>query len=105
MSIRVEGAPHGGTAVSVEEYKRPKFQVTLDKPKTAPRLNDTVALEGKATAYTGAAVDGAQVRFRVVRQVRYPEWWGCCYWWRPPQPQDAQEIAHGFAATAPGACN
>ena len=43
-----------GTAwVSVEEYKRPKFQVTLDAPKTAARLGGEVQLEGKAMAYTG----------------------------------------------------
>ena len=23
-----------------------------------------------------------KVRYRVVRQVRYPDWWGWCFWWR-----------------------
>ena len=41
----------------VEEYKRPKFQVTLDAPKTAAKLNDQVSLTGHAMNYTGAAVD------------------------------------------------
>ena len=68
--------------MSVEEYKRPKFQVTLDAPKTAARLGGEVQLEGKATAYTGAAVGGAKVRYRVVRQVRYPDWWYWCFCWR-----------------------
>ncbi len=99
MSIRVEGEPGGATNVSVEEYKRPKFQVTLDKPKVAAKLNDTVGLKGTATAYTGAAIDHAGVRWRVVREVRYPIWWHWHYWWRTPQ-QNSQEIAHGTATTA-----
>jgi len=99
MSIRVDGEPNGQTTFNVEEYKRPKFQVTLDAPKTAPRLNDTVSLKGTATAYTGAAVDGAEVRWRVVRQVQYPVWWYWRYWWSPPRPQQSQEIAHGTART------
>jgi hypothetical protein len=98
MTIRVDGAQQGAASFNVEEYKRPKFQVALDAPKTAPKLNAKVNLQGKATAYTGAAVDGSKVRWRVVRQVRYPEWWGWCFWWRTPQTA-SQEIAHGTAAT------
>jgi uncharacterized protein YfaS (alpha-2-macroglobulin family) len=99
MTIRVEGEPRGATTVNVEEYKRPKFQTTLDAPKTAAKLDGKVALTGKATAYTGAAVGGAKVRYRVVRQVRYPDWWGWCFWWRAPRTA-SQEIAHGTAVTA-----
>lgn len=96
------GVNFGMTTISVEEYKRPKFQVSLDAPKTAPRLNDTVALTGKAEAYTGAPIDAAQVKWRVVREVRWPDWWG---WsggrgWRGGIPGDSsQEIAHGITQT------
>ena len=100
MTLRTEGEVSGATSVSVEEYKRPKFQVTLDAPKTAARLGVKVQLAGKATAYTGAAVGGAKVRFHVVRHVRYPDWWGWCYWWRTPQ-SDSQEIAHAMVTTQP----
>lgn len=100
VSIRVDGQPNGMTQVSVEEYKRPKFQVALEAPKQAARLNGEVKLQGKATAYTGAAIDGAKVRWRVVRQVRYPEWWYWRCWWMPPQPDGNQEIAHGTTTTA-----
>ncbi len=99
MSIRVEGAPAGQTNVTIEEYKRPTFQVEIDAPKTAPRLGDTVELAGTATAYTGAATDEAQVRWRVVREVRFPPWWFRRRWWLPLGPQDSQEIAHGTAMT------
>jgi uncharacterized protein YfaS (alpha-2-macroglobulin family) len=89
---------NGGAAVTVEEYKRPKFQVTLDAPKIAPKLNADVKVPGKAMAYTGAAIDNAKVSFRVVRQVVYPDWWGCFFWWRQPRT-DSQEIAHGVTTT------
>ena len=99
MQIRVENGPQGGAMLRVEEYKRPKFQVTLDAPKTAPKLNDTADLTGHALSYTGAAVDGASVQYRVVREVRMPPWWG---WFgrRLPRQGESQEIAHGTTATA-----
>jgi uncharacterized protein YfaS (alpha-2-macroglobulin family) len=100
MVIRTEGYAPGETAVSVEEYKRPKFQVALDAPQAAARLNAAVSLQGKATAYTGAAIDGANVRWRVVREVRYPVWWFWRMWWLPPQPESSQEIARGTGITA-----
>jgi hypothetical protein len=102
MSIRVDGNPPGQTAVTVEEYKRPTFQVALDAPKVAPKLGDAVNLSGTATAYTGAAVDGAQVRWRVVREVRFPPWWYWRRWWMPPGAQQGQEIARGTATTDVG---
>ncbi|OGV70237.1 MAG: hypothetical protein A2283_05105 [Lentisphaerae bacterium RIFOXYA12_FULL_48_11] len=93
----------GSSRVQVEEYKRPKFQVTIDAPKTAARLNDKVGMHGRATAYTGAAVDGAQVKYRVVREVRYPDWFYWCYWYRP-RNTSSQEIAHGSARTGTDGC-
>lgn len=98
MSIRVDGNPQGSTQVTVEEYKRPKFQVELDAPQVASRLNSDVTLQGHATAYTGAAIDSAQVKWRVVREVRYPYWFHYRYWWHP-RPTNNQEIAHGTAIT------
>ncbi|MBN2506340.1 MAG: hypothetical protein JXQ71_06570 [Verrucomicrobia bacterium] len=94
----VSSGEHGSAWINVEEYKRPKFRVTLDPPKTAARLHEPVVLEGKAEAYTGAAIDEAPVRWRVVREVRWPDWWG---WWGWPRPglQGSQEIAHGTART------
>ena len=99
--IQLRSGGQGATAFNVEEYKRPKFQVTLDAPKIAPKLNDQASLQGKAEAYTGAAVDGAKVKWRVVREVRWPYWWG---WWgwrggRSFHGSESQEIAHGVATT------
>jgi uncharacterized protein YfaS (alpha-2-macroglobulin family) len=99
MSLVNKSGPPGNVAFSVEEYKRPKFQVTMEKPEEAFKLNGNVEVTGKAMAYTGAAIDHAKVRYRVVRQVRYPSWWGAYYWWRP-RNNNSQEIAHGSVETA-----
>jgi hypothetical protein len=99
MQIHVINGPSGSTRFNVEEYKRPKFQVTLDAPKTAPRLDDKVALSGTALSYTGAAIDGAQVRYRIVREVRWPYWWGWYQSWRMRHVSANQEIAHGNVMT------
>jgi uncharacterized protein YfaS (alpha-2-macroglobulin family) len=97
MQIVAEGRANGQTYFRVEEYKRPKFEVTMDSPKSAPRLNDVVRLKGQATAYTGAAVDGARLKYRVVRTAQMPWWWG--WYGRPWHFGDAQEIAQGTLAT------
>ncbi|GAB2826927.1 alpha-2-macroglobulin family protein [Ferruginibacter profundus] len=60
---------------NVEEYKRPKFFVEVEKPKGTYRLNDSIKITGNAKAYAGNNVDGANVKYRVVRKVRYPIWW------------------------------
>jgi hypothetical protein len=98
MVIRTEGEPRGATNIHVEEYKRPKFQVKLDAPKDAPKLNGKVSLQGNATSYTGAAIGEAKVSYHVVREIRYPIWWGYYFWWRQPN-SNSQEIAHGTALT------
>ncbi len=98
MSIRAQDGPSGSAYFNVEEYKRPKFRVQLDPPDEAPRLDSEVVLTGKATAYTGVAIGGAEVSWSVVRQVRFPIW---CWWarWRYPSYGTEQIIAHGSAIT------
>ena len=99
MSLQVTTGPRGNASVNVEEYKRPKFQVKIEAPEIAAKLSGEVALIGKATGYTGAAINDAKVKWRVVREVRYPVWWGWHYWWRPAPQGKTQEIAHGTATT------
>lgn len=89
----------GATSVSVEEYKRPKFKVEVEAPKAAAKLNDTAKVPGKATQYNGVPVGGAKVSYRVVREVRYPDWFFSYCWWRPVPNHPAAEIAHGTVMT------
>jgi 5-hydroxyisourate hydrolase-like protein (transthyretin family) len=97
MSIRADGI--GGQAFfNVEEYKRPKFDVTLGNPEKPAKLGEEIHLKGKATAYTGAAINDAPAKYRVVREIQYPHWYWWRYWWRPNNT-DQQEISRGTVTT------
>ncbi len=98
MRIRDEARESSMAVFNVEEYKRPKFKVELAAPSEPAKLGAEVKVEGTAKAYTGAAIGDAQVKYRVVREVRYPVWWLWRCWWNPPRTE-AQEIAHGAAQT------
>ncbi len=94
MKIAVEKGPRGRVEFRVEEYKRPKFEITWHKPSEAPKLGSVVRMGGKAAAYSGAAIDGAHVTWRAVRETSLPRW---CWWWSQGKPSKA--IAHGTAVT------
>lgn len=97
MSISVKD-PRGSASFNVEEYKRPKFTVEIEKPEKAFGLNEHVTVTGKAINYTNAPVDGALVRYRVQRVTRYPRWWG---WYHTgSRSSGTQIIAHGKTRTA-----
>jgi len=87
---------NGDQSFSVEEYKRPKFYLEYEKLKGSHRLGDSIAVKGFAKAYAGNSIDGALVKYRVVRQARFPDYWS---YWRGRIPADGQEIAHGEART------
>jgi len=88
----------GGAGVRVEEYKRPKFLVTLSAPEKSVPLGGTVVLSGTATTYTGVSAAGAKVKWQVERSARWPIW---CRWFFPSLPFDSgsQRIARGSAVT------
>jgi len=66
---------YGNVYFSVEEYKRPKFEVKVEKVKESFRLNEQVVVHGSAKSYSGANLDGAEVKYRVVRETHFPRWW------------------------------
>ncbi len=88
------------TSFRVEEYKRPRFEVTYNPLDQAYDLGDQVDVSGQAKAYAGSNIGGAPVQYRVVRQVRFP-WWPV---WRsgrisPPPGSQEMEIANGVTTT------
>lgn len=87
----------GNIYFSVEEYKRPKFEVDFNPVTASFRLNDVIKAEGFARAYSGANIDGAAVKYRVVRAANFPSWW----WYRwgvyPSSPE--VEIVNGTTTT------
>lgn len=98
MSLVITAGPGGAQGIQIEEYKRPKFLVSLTAPRNPPRLQGEVVVQGSARSYAEAPIDGATVRWRVTRGTRYPDWWfRRCFWW--PRDADTQEIASGSTTT------
>ncbi len=87
----------GNVFFNVEEYKRPKFFVEYEPLKGTYKVNDKIKITGIAKAYAGNNIDGAVVKYRVVRRPRFIYPW--LFWksWFPPSAP--MEIAHGEATT------
>ncbi|MCP4441905.1 MAG: alpha-2-macroglobulin [Aureispira sp.] len=100
-SMRIQSSYGGNTSnkyFRVEEYKRPKFEAKFNPVTGAFKLDDSVTVTGIAQAYAGNNVDGAKVKYRVVRQVRFPYW----NWWRwgyNPYSTPDKEIGFGETVT------
>ncbi len=58
----------GSVSVSVEEYKRPTFTVSIQGPEAGAELGQDVTLCGVAETYTGLPVAGAKVVYSVKEQ-------------------------------------
>jgi len=87
---------NGETYVSVEEYKRPKFEASFTPVTETYKVNDTITVAGKAMAYAGSTITDAKVSYRVKRVVYFPRWY---YWHRPYLNSTPQEISHGETHT------
>ncbi|MEI7909014.1 MAG: alpha-2-macroglobulin family protein [Verrucomicrobiota bacterium] len=84
----------------IEEYKRPKFYAEVGPAKAEPKLGDKVVVTAKALSYTGAAIDGAKVKWSVTRRAIWPDWCHWC-WWFVPRDSAAKQIAHGELVSKP----
>ncbi len=90
---------NGRHSIRVEEYKRPKFEVSFEPVKGSFKLDDKVKVSGQAKAYAGSNVDGAEVSYRVVREVRFPYWRWWDWGWRIPWSSESMEITNGTTKT------
>ncbi len=91
------GDSWGNLFFSVEEYKRPKFEVGFDPMKGTYKLGEKVTVKGTAKAYAGSNIDHAQVKYRVVRTASFPYWWYYWYGYYPSSPK--MEITNGTTTT------
>jgi uncharacterized protein YfaS (alpha-2-macroglobulin family) len=88
------GGFSGFESFSVEEYKRPEFELTLSPAAGPARYGRAATVSGDAKYYFGGAVPDAPVTWRVVRHDWLP-WF--CWWWRPLG--GSKEIASGQTRT------
>lgn len=71
----------GGGSFSVEEYRKPEFEVTVDAPKEPTKLGEAFEAVVHADYYAGTPVRGGTVKYKVVRTRRTERW-------LPPMPWD-----------------
>ena len=95
-SMRIQNE-HTAAYFSVEEYKRPTFKAEMDPLSGDFAVMDTVRVTGKATAYSGAVIDNAQVQYRVVRTAQFPYFDN--YYFRQPYYSSETEINSGRVQT------
>ena len=95
-NMTISSNKNGSVNLKVEEYKRPKFEAKIEPLEGTFVLEQMIPVIGAAKAFAGNNIDGAMVKYRVVRQARFPYWgWG----WRPAFNEVGQEIAHGETKT------
>lgn len=87
----------GSIRFSVEEYKRPKFEVNFDPVKGSYKLNEDITVDAKAKAYAGHNIDNADVKYRVVRKAKFPYWF--YRYWAPYITSPQMEITSGLTKT------
>ena len=63
--FRISAKGFADTGFSVEEYKRPTFEVEVSNPDVAYKIGDTISAKGTARTYTGIGVAGARVTYEV----------------------------------------
>ncbi len=96
FGLYTTGIPNGNINFSVEEYKRPTYQVSFEKPKGNYRLNDSITIIGNAKAFAGNNIDGARVSYNITRYTRRVYPW---YWRGPSRTDDNREISNGTLTT------
>ena len=74
-------AKNSSAYFSVEEYKRPTFQVEFDEVTEKYQDGDTVTVVGHVKSFAGVPVQGAQVKYNVVRR-------RALWWWRSGPESD-----------------
>ncbi|HBR10701.1 MAG TPA: hypothetical protein DD740_00530 [Chryseobacterium sp.] len=84
----------GYTDFNVEEYKRPKFEVTFDPIKDEYKYGQTIELKGKAMMFSGVPLSNSTVNYEIKRQnIRWR------YFWWYPRGNDNENSILGEAKT------
>ena len=98
FTIQANGQSH---TIRVEEYKRPTFQVEFPEVKEHYEAGDTVVVRATARSYAGVPVQGASVKYKVVRRMAF-WWWSYWRYWNSGAigtGHDDEEVFSGEATT------
>ena len=96
IEVRSKNGISGQKSIQVEEYKRPTFEVKNDDITGEYKVNDQIKITGSALTLAGTNVDGANVKYKVVRSARFPGWG---WYWRMPYQSAEFIVAEGETTT------
>lgn len=85
-TFRLSVRDNNSLYIYVEEYKRPTFEVTIEKPKTEVNFGEKAIFKGVVKAFSGYNVGNAKVKYRIVQNTSH-------FWFRHYEPE--KEIAAG----------
>ncbi|RUM69722.1 MAG: hypothetical protein DSZ07_04015, partial [Sulfurovum sp.] len=71
-SMSIQADIGGNKRIQVEEYKRPKFEVSFKQLEKSYKIGDKIELKGEAKAYAGNALDNVKVKYTIKRLVSFP---------------------------------
>ncbi|WP_313090251.1 alpha-2-macroglobulin family protein [Chryseobacterium flavum] len=92
--LRTDGETQGYKDIRVEEYKRPKFEVTFDPVKDEYKYGQTIELKGKAMMFSGVALSNTTVNYEIKKHnIRWR------YFWWYPHDNDNENSILGEART------
>lgn len=95
FSLRItNGKVNAYKPFQVEEYKRPKFEVTIDPVKDEYKYGETIEINGKAMMFSGVPLSNATVNYEIKkRNIR----WMYFYWY--PRGNDNENSILGEVKT------
>lgn len=95
FSLRTVGKEvRGSKDFSVEEYKRPKFEVSFEPIKSEYKYGETLEIKGKAMMFSGVPLSNSTVNYEIKKQnIRWR------YFWWYPRTSETENSILGEAKT------
>jgi uncharacterized protein YfaS (alpha-2-macroglobulin family) len=92
--LKTDGNSQGYKDIRVEEYKRPKFEVSFEPLKDEYKYGQTIELKGKAMMFSGVALSNMKVQYEIKKEnIRWR------YFWWYPRDNDNENSILGEAET------
>ena len=93
-TFRIRTDSHSFRSFRVEEYVRPTFEVTINKPEIEYKDGDTITVTGIAKTYSGVPVSNAKVAYTIRRNN--------AWWWRTTDYQNTLLLKDTIQTDASG---
>ncbi len=88
FSLQTDNRNSGRKYFSVEEYKRPNFEISFSPLTGEYAYGQKIELQGKATTYSGVPLINSRVQYEIKkRNIRWRY-----FWWYPPVSENENSI-------------